>query len=124
VIETNSEEIIQIIHQMNNEYDKQRKKDRTYRKYVVPMRIFCKKFDYEFIDEEALPSNLTNYKKRRISDEIKKLPGRQRQVIIEYFYNDKSLRQIASENNLAITTVVESYHSALDKLRNKLSEFK
>lgn len=122
-IETDSEEVIQIVNQMNNETDKERKKDRTYRKHVIPMRILCTKYDFEFIDEEALPSDLTGYKKTRIYDEIKKLPGRQRQVIIEFFYNGKSLRQIATENNLAITTIVESYHNALNKLKNNLSEF-
>ncbi len=57
-------------------------------------------------------------------DALEKLTRCQRFVIVEHFYNDKSLRQIARENKLAYSTVYEIYHAALAKLRKELNFLK
>lgn len=57
---------------------------------------------------------------RQIRQAVQMLPKIQRYVIEQYFWEGKSLRQIARERDVNIKTVRESYHSAMAKLYDVL----
>lgn len=124
-IDTLNYEEIEIIQYLNNEFDKEKKKTKAYRKNTISLNLIEEKYNFEFADfENSLAENLEEkFQKQEIYKAINALPKRERQVIIDYFYKDKSLRQIARENHLSITTIRESYHAAIKRLRKKLKKF-
>ncbi len=115
----------EIIKKLNNEFDKEKKKEKTYRKKTISLDRLQDEYNYEFADfnYSSDKTYFIEFRSTEIRKAIGTLPERQRQVIVEYFYNDKSLRKIARENNISITTIRESFHSALKKLRDKLLIF-
>lgn len=97
-IAVNSNEDLLIVRFGNNETDKERKRSYTIYKNCVAM---------ENIEETITDakSELTDYYntkelKNAIKLALDKLTKLQKQVIIEYFYNEKSLRQIARERHI------------------------
>lgn len=116
-VKTKNEE--KLIKDLNNEFDKEKKKNRTYRKNTVSADRLLDEYMYELPDNSPtiLERIIARDKKREIRSAIKKLPNRQKETIIEHFYKDKSLRQIAREKHLNEKTIRESYHSALKNLK-------
>lgn len=123
-IEVNSKEEEIIIKDLNNEFDKDKKRNRTYMKNTVSVDRHKVDFIYEFPDNSPTISEklITRDEKRELCSAINKLPKRQKETIVEYFYKDKSLRQIAREKHLNDKTVRESYHSALENLRKLIKK--
>ncbi len=73
-------------------------------------------------------SKLTDYYntkelKNAIKLALDKLTKLQKQVIIEHFYNEKSLRQIARERGTSISTIVEIKSRALNNLRKEIINY-
>lgn len=123
-IEVNSKEEEIIIKDLNNEFDKDKKRNRTYMKNTVSVDRHKVDFIYEFPDNSPTISEklITRDEKRELCSAINKLPKRQKETIVEYFYKDKSLRQIAREKHLNDKTVRESYHSGLEKLKKLMKK--
>lgn len=71
---------------------------------------------------DILDKLIFNEKKYEIEHAIKRLPKREKETIIEYFYNGKSLRQIASEKKLNDKTIRESYHAAINNLKKYIKK--
>lgn len=111
-----------LIKDMNNEFDKEKKKNRTYRKNTVSADMLLDEYMYELPDNSPtiLETIIARDKNREIHLAIKKLPNRQKETIIEHFYNAKSLRQIAREKHLNEKTIRESYHAALKNLKKMI----
>jgi len=65
---------------------------------------------------------LDNLQNEEIMKAINKLTYLQRETIIKYFYQEKSLRQIARERGVNEKTVNESYHSAIKRLGGLLKD--
>ena len=121
-IAVNSNEDLLIVRFGNNETDKERKRSYTIYKNCVAM---------ENIEETITDakSELTNYYntkelKNAIKLALEKLTKLQKQVIIEQFYNEKSLRQIARERGTSISTIVEIKSRALNNLRKEIINYK
>ena len=68
-----------------------------------------------FEDERADLSRIDNYLSLR--EAISRLPERQRQVVYLYFFENLSLRKIASALGLHHATVAESYNAAMKNLK-------
>ena len=120
-ITINSDEELLIVRFGNNETDKERKRGYTIYKNCVAM---------ENIEETItdIESELTDYYntkelKNAIQLALNKLTKLQQQVIIEHFYNEKSLRQIARERRTSISTIVEIKSRALNNLRKEIINY-
>lgn len=118
-IEVNSKEEEMIVKDLNNEFDKYKKRNRTYFKNTVSIDRITKEFMYELPDNSPTIAEkiIAIDKKREIYSAINKLPKRQKETIVEYFYKNKSLRQIAKDKHLNQKTICESYHSAIKNLK-------
>lgn len=126
LIEITTPEESKIIKILNNEFDKEKKKEKTYRKKTISLNMLQEKYSYEFANIDFNPDKDYVIKERNeiIMSSINTLSKRQKQIIFEHFFNYKSLRKIALENNLSSTSVREYYYSALKKLKKKLIIFK
>lgn len=70
-------------------------------------------FAYSFLSEE-------NCNNAELSKAIRKLTEKQRKVIIQYYYKNKKLKEIAKEMNKDESTVRKLKDRAIEKLRNYL----
>lgn len=125
VIEVSSLSEKQIIRDLNNEFDKTKKRNRTYYKHNISLEKY-----FEQIKREPLSNSIPieeividKMQKKEILDAIDKLTYLQRETIMQHFYQEKSLRQIARERGVNEKTVNESYHSAIKKLGILLKDF-
>jgi len=123
ILEVESPKDLAIIKEMNNEFDKQKKKDRTFHKLTISLDMLKDQINFEIADESLELELFIEYRKQKIATAIELLPPKQKLVIIEHFYNKKSFRTIAKENNRAVSTIVENCQLALKNLREDLSEF-
>lgn len=121
-ITINSDEELLIVRFGNNETDKERKRGYTIYKNCVAMENI----------EEVIP-DIENevysyYNKKELQNAVQlaltKLTRLQKQVVIEHFYNGKSLRQIAREREVSISTIVEIKTKALKNLRKELVNYR
>ncbi len=70
-------------------------------------------FDYSFLSAE-------NCKSEELTKAIKKLTEKQRKVIIQYYYKNKKLKEIAKDMNKDESTIRKLKDRAIEKLRNYL----
>ncbi len=103
---------------LNKETGREARKNKRHRKRNISIDELFDVYDYEFASDEesALDRLVKDETNRLIHEAINKLPEKQRIVIIEVFWNEKSLRQIARERNVNESTVRQAYHSAMAKL--------
>lgn len=123
ILDIESSKDLVIIKEMNNEFDKQKKKDRTFHKYTTSLDMLKEQIGLDIADESSESDWFVEYRKQEVLKAIASLPPKQKLVIIEHFYNEKSFRTIAKENNRAISTIIENYQLALKNLRKDLIEF-
>ena len=123
-VEVFTEKDEKLVISMNREMNRTSRKERRHRKRNVSADYLYEEFEYEFTsdDESILDVLIKEEEKRLIRQAVDSLPPKQKFVIIEYFWKNKSLRDIARENNLHLSTVAESYHSAMAKLGVMLKE--
>lgn len=70
-------------------------------------------FEYSFLNEEKC-------KNEELVKGLKQLTEKQRKVIIQYYYKNKKLKEIAKEMNKDESTVRKLKDRAIEKLRNYL----
>lgn len=120
-IAVNSDEDLLIVRFGNNETDKERKRNYTIYKNCVAMESI----EETITDVKSELNDYYNTKelKNAIKLALEKLTKLQKQVIIEHFYNEKSLRQIARERGTSISTIVEIKSRALNNLRKEIINY-
>lgn len=79
-------------------------------------------FEDGLIDDSLNPEEqcLRNEKYELLYEAISKLNGRQRRIIVELFYHDKSQRELAAENGMSEQAMSMYVAYVLAKLRNLL----
>lgn len=122
-VEVNTEEESKCIKTINKEFDKAKKKDKTYHNHTISLEMLMEKYNFEIADDAALPNERIEYKKNSVRKAVCTLSRQQKMVITEHYDNDKSLRQISKEKGLSISTVVEHHNAAIRNLKKKLKEF-
>lgn len=70
-------------------------------------------FEYSFLNEEKC-------KNEELVKALKQLTEKQRKVIIQYYYKNKKLKEIAKDMNKDESTVRKLKDRAIEKLRNYL----
>ena len=61
--------------------------------------------------------------KQRLESNLAKLPKRERYVLTEYFYNEKTLSEIGKELNLTRERIRQIKEEAIGRLREKCGHF-
>ncbi len=95
-----------------------------YKKYLLDKEIYMSnneweilsntdKFAYSFLGEEIC-------KNEELTKAIKKLTEKQRKVIIQYYYKNKKLKEIAKGMNISESAVGRLKTKAIGKLRDYL----
>lgn len=122
-VETENEELLVI--ELNRDMNRTSKQEKRQRNRNVSLDELFDEFEYEFAstDESILDVLLKEEKARIINNAVNSLPNRQRFVIREYFWNNKSLREISRDTGLHLSSVAESFHSAMAKLGILLKDF-
>ena len=117
VLDIPEEEYV-FVKEANRDYENARGRERTYKKKVLSSDLLYENEGFEVMDESLNPLERLILEERNnyIMSAINKLTKIQKQVILDFFWKDKSLRQISRDRNVSITTVRESYHSALARL--------
>lgn len=117
-VEVKTEEEIVLVTELNRDMEMIKFRERQYRKRNISLDQLFHDYELELMSDEpsVLDKMIEEEKNELIREAVYKLPTVQKIVIYEHFWNEKSLRQIARDRNVSITTVRESYHSAMAKL--------
>ena len=123
-VEVNSDEEIVLVKELNRDMEMIKFRERQYRKRNISLDQLFHDYELELMSDEpsVLEKMIEEEKNVMIREAVSCLPKVQKLVIYEYFWKEKSLRQIARERNVSITTIRESYHSAMAKLAVALKE--
>ncbi len=117
-IEVETEQDEKLLIDLNRDINRNVKKEKRHRNRNVSIDELFDVYEYEFAsnDESPLDVLIREEQERLINEAVASLPNRQRFVIIEHFWNEKSLREISRETGLHLSSVAEAYHRALARL--------
>lgn len=121
-----------LIEELNKEFERQLKQDKTYHARTVSLEYLHQKYGFELADTSLSEDEQEIIEQQELEKEefnkklhkaIDKLTEKQRKVIYMYFWENKTIREIAKELGVYFTTVEESYQSALKKIKKFLRKF-
>ena len=94
-VEVFTQEDEQLVILMNREMNRTSRKERRHRKRNVSADYLLEEFEFEFPsdNESILDVLLKEEEKRLINEAVDSLPPRQKFVIVEYFWKNKSFCQ-------------------------------
>ena len=131
-IETENIDEEKLIEELNKEFERQLKQDKTYHARTVSLEYLNQKYGFELADTSLSEDEIERIEQQELEKEefnkklreaIDKLTDKQRKVIYMYFWENKTIREIAKELGVYFTTVEESYQSALKKIKKILKKF-
>lgn len=117
----------QAIEELNRDFDRQYKADITYHNRTISMgrRMLDESMDFDNKDLDKLNQGFASIEEEYIENEentevslriermLTKLTERQRYVIKQVFCEQQSMREIARELGVHISTVAETYAAAI-----------
>lgn len=113
----------QVVKDLNKNLENSERQNR--RKKCVSLDYLYESVGFEVKDKslssEELYEKQMMYKK--IHEAIETLTEKQKKVIHMYFWENKTIREIALELGVYFTTVEESYQAALKKIRKYFNKF-
>lgn len=125
-VEVEDENQERIVRELNNDFDKMKKRTRTYYRKCLSINAVFDAFGLELKDDRMNVEEIF-YKKERdeiINKGISLLSPKQKQTVIDYFYENKSFGQIAQERGVNIKSVYENYKNALANLKKFFEKIK
>lgn len=124
MIDVHTEQEEELVIELNRDINRNARKEKRHKKRNVSVDELFDVYEYELPsgEESALDRLLQEERKLLIKNAINRLPKVQRIIIFEYFWNNKSLREIARERNVDESSIREGYHSAMAKLSVWLDE--
>lgn len=127
-IEVHNVHEVKVVIAYNKEIEKLRKQEIAYHSRCVSMDLLFEEHDFEFASEEPsildrlIEEEETFERNQKLNCAIKKLTSFQQFVIKQYFWEDKTFREIAKEKGVTHKAIHKSYELALKKLRKILDE--
>lgn len=95
-----------------------------HKKYLLDKEIFMSNEEWEVLSntKNSIQSFSweDNCKNAELTKAIERLTEKQRKVIIQYYYKNKKLKEIAKEMNISESAVVQLKNKAIEKLRDYL----
>ena len=124
MIDIHTEQEEELVIELNRDINRNARKEKRHRSRNVSVDELLDVYEYELPsgDESFLDALIREEKERIIREAVNSLPKRQKFVILEHFWNNKSLREISRETGLHLSSIAESYHSAMAKLGVLLKE--
>ena len=124
MIDIHTEQEEELVIELNRDINRNARKEKRQRSRNVSVDELLEVYEYELPsgDESFLDVLIREEKERIIREAVNSLPKRQKFVIVEHFWNNKSLREISRETGLHLSSIAESYHSAMAKLGVILKE--
>ena len=124
-VEVETEEQEKIIKELNRDFEREDKRSKTAHIRCVSIETMQEegvelKSRSPSIEEVFISNEERVCKYEIVHSVLKLLTDRQRQVLIMRFWKNKTFREIASFLGIHFTTVAESYHSALKKIKKFL----
>ena len=111
---------------LNNEKRKEKRQKNEFDRHIEHSVVYDNKLNTRVMDkpislEEQFENRIINQK---LKDAISSLSEVQKRRIKMYYFENKTLREIAEMEGCAIMSVKNSLDSAIDKLGKKLKKFK
>ena len=124
MVDIHAEQEEELVIELNRDINRNARKEKRQISRNVSVDELLEVYEYELPsgDESFLDVLIREEKERIIREAVNSLPKRQKFVIVEHFWNNKSLREISRETGLHLSSIAESYHSAMAKLGVLLKE--
>ena len=131
-IETENIDEEKLIEELNKEFERQLKQDKTYHARTVSLEYLNQKYGFELADtslseDEQEIIEQQELKKEEFNEKlheaIEKLRPRQKEIIIKIFFEEKTQIEVAKELGVTKGCISTTLARALDNLRKYLKKF-
>ena len=131
-IETENIDEEKLIEELNKEFERQLKQDKTYHARTVSLEYLNQKYGFEpadtslsedeqeIIEQQELEKEEFNEK---LHEAIEKLRPRQKEIIIKIFFEEKTQIEVAKELGVTKGCISTTLARALDNLKKILKNF-
>lgn len=127
-IEIETENIYEekLIEELNKEFERQLKQDKTYHARTVSLEYLYQKYGFELADTSLSEDEIELIEQQELEKEefnkklheaIDKLRPRQKEIIIKVFFEEKTQREVSIELGVAESTISITLERALNNLK-------
>ena len=133
-IEIETENIAEekLIEELNKEFERQLKQDKTYHARTVSLEYLNQKYGFELADTSLSEDEIELIEQQELEKEefneklheaIEKLRPRQKEIIIKIFFEEKTQIEVAKELGVTKGCISTTLARALNNLRKYLKKF-
>ena len=131
-IETESIDEEKLIEELNKEFERQLKQDKTYHARTVSLEYLNQKYGFELADTSLSEDEQEIIEQQELEKEdfneklheaIEKLRPRQKEIVIKIFFEEKTQIEVAKELGVTKGCISTTLARALDNLRKYLKKF-
>ena len=131
-IETENIDDEKLIEELNKEFERQLKQDKTYHTRTVSLEYLNQKYGFELADTSLSEDEIERIEQHELEKEefnkklheaIEKLRPRQKEIIIKVFFEEKTQREVSIELGVAESTISITLERALNNLKKILKNF-
>ena len=131
-IETKNIDEEKLIDELNKEFERQLKQDKTYHAKTVSLEYLHQKYGFELADTSLSEDEQEIIEQQELEKEefneklheaIEKLRPRQKEIIIKIFFEEKTQIEVAKELGVTKGCISTTLARALDNLRKYLKKF-
>ena len=128
-IETENIDEEKLIDELNKEFERQLKQDKTYYARTVSLEYLNQKYGFELADTSLSEDEIERIEQHELEKEefnkklheaIEKLRPRQKEIIIKVFFEAKTQREVSIELGVAESTISITLERALNNLKKIL----
>lgn len=128
-IETENIDEEKLIEELNKEFERQLKQDKTYHARTVSLEYLNQKYGFELADTSLSEDEIERIEQHELEKEefnkklheaIEKLRPRQKEIIIKVFFEEKTQREVSIELGVAESTISITLERALNNLKKIL----
>ena len=118
-----------LIEELNKEFERQLKQDKTYHARTVSLEYLNQKYGFELADTSLSEDEIERIEQHELEKEefnkklheaIEKLRPRQKEIIIKVFFEEKTQREVSIELGVAESTISITLERALNNLKKIL----
>lgn len=131
-IETENIDEEKLIEELNKEFERQLKQDKTYHAKTVSLEYLHQKYGFELADTSLSEDEQEIIEQQELEKEefneklheaIEKLRPRQKEIVIKIFFEEKTQIEVAKELGVTKGCISTTLARALDNLRKYLKKF-
>lgn len=121
-----------LIEELNKEFEKQIKQDKTYHARTISLEYLNQKYGYELADTSLSEDEIERIEQQELEKEeyykklheaIEKLRPRQKEIIIKVFFEEKTQRDVSIELGVSEACISITLERALTNLKKILKNF-